>query len=599
MNKKLFAAPLIAALALCVAPRVGAQAIVPQIVAVGSSGAYTNVSLAMVNPDPIINPAGGGYCGNEAWTFKGTAANGMVFANDGRNNGVIGNPVPLDYGTVTVAWDNDTTPTKVCVYYNVDSGIGMRLYHGTGAGGNAQIFFAVAAQTTAGQNQVSFMKDICSGGPGCAGLPINIYNSINGAHFNMGFSDDRPEDLQYATGRATCAPADEVSCFGYGGPGGIGVAIQSSFTQTSSRPVLFAISGTDPISGLPIPPYETHNLAAQLLLPIYSTTNVAANGLGTLLPSNITSKSLTGFAAGLLGQTGDFIVLPPPAVTPAALVNFLIREVTSGTYNAFEFQIPHARDGNTDYSQETGITPALGQNCFVGLVAPTYADPVFAGQCQNPVQVTGTSGSKRWRVIGTGEMVSALNLAPATENRMGYSFFGLGTFGGKANVRYMMLDGVDGLNTVYAGGTFPNCTGFFNAAPAFSCVGALPTFAGMAQGNFRLWNILIADTAVPTPAFQAGYILAAQDQAKVNVPDFIPTSYCSTVVAGACTATASGFGFFRSHYNLNGVVANNGTNAGYGTGLEAGGSMAGTIHTIKGDVDYFNWTGNEFVTWIQ
>jgi hypothetical protein len=597
MNKKLFAAPLIAALALCIAPRISAQAIAPQAVAVGSSGSFTSVSLSMANPDPIINPGGAAYCGSEAWTAKGSAANGLVFANDGRNNGVIGNPVPVEYGNVSIVWDNDTTPTKVCVYLSVDSVVGMRLYLGQGAGGNATIQLGAAAQTTAGANAVSFLKDVCGAGPGCAGLPLNIFNSVNGAHFNMAFTDIRPEDAQLAYGRASCAPADQVTCFGYGGAGGIGTAIQSSMSQTSAQVVAFAISGTDPISTLPIPAFSTIPVAAQVVVPFYNTNNLAANGLGTLLPTDIQSKVLAGFAAGLNGDLRTFIVRTPAA--PGGLVNFLIREPVSGTYNTFEFQVPHSRDGNTDYSQETGISSAFASNCFVPPSPATFADPAFAGSCQNPVQVTNTSGSKRWRVIGTGEMVNTVNSSPATENRMGYAFFGLGTFGGKANVRYLTLDGVDGINTTYAGGTFPNCTGFFNAAPAFSCVGALPTFANIAQGDYRLWNILRAVTATPTPAFQANLILAAQDQAKSNVPDFLPVSYCKTVVAGACTATASNIGVFRSHYNLNGIAGNNGTNAGYGTGVEAGGDMAGAVLTIQADVDQFGWSGNEFLTWIQ
>ncbi len=215
MNKKLFAAPLIAALALCVAPRVGAQAIAPQIVAVGSSGSFSSVSIAMAQPDPIVNPGGSPYCGSEIWSAKGTAGNGLVYGNDGRNNGTLGSPVPKEFGNVEIVWDNDTTPTKVCVYLSVDSVVGQRLYLGVGSGGNGTIQLG-AAQTTAGANAVAYLHDICAGGPNCAGLPVNIFNSVNGAHFNMAFSDIRPEDAQYAYDRAACSPADQITCFGYG-----------------------------------------------------------------------------------------------------------------------------------------------------------------------------------------------------------------------------------------------------------------------------------------------------------------------------------------------------------------------------------------------
>ena len=36
-----------------------------------------------------------------------------------------------------------------------------------------------------------------------------------------------------------------------------------------------------------------------------------------------------------------------------------------------------------------------------------------------------------------------------------------------------------------------------------------------------------------------------------------------------------------------------------GISPEGGGDMAGTIFTTRSDVDFFNTTGNEFLTWIQ
>jgi hypothetical protein len=202
-------------------------------------------------------------------------------------------------------------------------------------------------------------------------------------------------------------------------------------------------------------------------------------------------------------------------------------------------------------------------------------------------------------------MVSAVNSAN-NPNALGYAFFGLGTFGGKANVKYMTLDGVDPIYSTYAGGSFPNCTGFFNAAPAFSCIGALPNFANVAAGNYRTWSVIravIYQSYVPPasgPSVQ-GLIQAAQDQAHTNIPDFIPAQFCANA---ACSSSTRGLNVFRSHYNISGVCANNGTAAGFvncgGTpGLESGGDMLGSQFLVQADLDYFALTGNEFLTWIE
>jgi hypothetical protein len=61
---------------------------------------------------------------------------------------------------------------------------------------------------------------------------------------------------------------------------------------------------------------------------------------------------------------------------------------------------------------------------------------------------------------------------------------------------------------------------------------------------------------------------------------------------------------FRSHYNISGVCANNGTatgfsNCGLPAGQESGGDMLGSQFLVQADLDYFALTGNEFLTWIE
>jgi len=251
------------------------------------------------------------------------------------------------------------------------------------------------------------------------------------------------------------------------------------------------------------------------------------------------------------------------------------------------------------------------------------------------------------RVIGTGQMVSTLNNAtwtvggvPAqTPSFLGYAFWSLGSFGGKANIKYLQLDGVDALfpsygthNGAFPGvpagqGTQPNaitvnpgqCGGYFNGnggpVQNFSCNGyALPTFDGVTSGSYRLWNIVrgnyygAAQTANFSPLNIAGFILGAQDQtapivpAGQRVPDFFPTAYSSCNgpggIGGTCSGVVSPFNQFRAHYALPswGIGA---PNNGVASGVENGGDVAGAVFNSQIEKDFVSVFSNSFLTWIQ
>jgi hypothetical protein len=590
---KWLAASLGLAASLFAAAPSNAQA--PQVVAVGSSGAFTSVVIAMVNGDPITGATT--TCGTNVWT----AGASIATAIDNRSGSI-----PAEGGNIAVVWDNSTTPTIVCSYLSVDSVVGQRLFLGQAATGNATLSLTAAAQTTPGANKVAFIKD------NATGLPLAVYNLVNGAHFNVAFTDIRPEDGVFAYGRAAAAlDATSKTGLGYGPPGGVGTAVLSSYDQTSAQVVAYAISGNDPFSGLAIPAFKTISLGASPVVIFYNTTDVAAGGLGAISPTNVNTHVLSSFYAGLLGVNEELTGVPAGAgnIKPIHAVQ---REPVSGTYNTFEWQVVRSRDGVTDLSQETGFGPTPA-NCFTPPATATFIPPTtLCGNPENAASSGGISFGARTRAIGTGQMVNAVNSAN-NPNSLGYAFFGLGTFGGKANIKYMTLDGVDPINATYSGGTFPNCTGFFNTTPAFSCTGALPTFANVAAGNYRTWSVLravIYQSYTPPSSGPSvpGLIQAAQDQAHTNVPDFIPAQFCANA---ACSSTTKGLSVFRSHYNISGVCAGNGTAPGYtpvvsggcsGTytaGQESGGDMLGSQFLVQADLDYFALTGNEFLTWIE
>jgi len=589
--KKLCTAALAFAGGLLFASTSYAQA--PQIMGVGSSGVFSSFVIAMVAGDPITGTST--TCGTRVWT-------GSASAIDARNGSI-----PAEGGNLAVVWDNDTTPTIVCTYLSVDSVVGQRLFLGQAAGGNATLSVPAAAQTTAGGNKVSFVTDTAT-----TGLPAAVYTVINGKHFNVAVTDIRPEDGQFAYTRAACnrAGVTDVSCFGYGPIGGIGTAIQSSYSQTSAQVVAYNIAGTDPFTGLTIPAFKTTNIGAVPVVLFYNKSDATAGGLGALLPTNINDTTAASFWSGLLGANDQLTGVS--SGSPKAL-HVVEREPVSGTYNTFEWQLIHTRDHRSgDFSQEYnfGPTPA---GCFVPPNPATFVPPTVS--CANPANVTGAGGATfggfRTRAIGTGEMVNAVNSAN-NPNSMGYAFWGLGTFGGKANVKYMTLNGVDPIYATYAtnSGNFPNCTGAFNLG-TFACTGPLPTFDNVKNGNYRVWSIIRAVVYQSYTAPSSGpsvyqLIQAAQDQAHVNIPDLVPSVYCANA---ACSSTVDGMPAFRTHYGVSGKQPNNGTGS-PSTGFcasdqvapncfEQGGDMAGKAFIDYQDQTYFALTGNEFFTWIE
>lgn len=578
-----------------------AQLTSPQILAVGSSGIFTSAAIAMANGDPITGTA---MCGTHVWTAGSSIAQGI----DARNGSI-----PAEGGNIAVVWDNDTTPTTVCAYLSVDSVVGQRLFLGQATTGNATLNLTAAATSTAGANKVSFLTDACGGSTTtCAGLPTAVYNILNGKHFNIAFTDIRPEDGQFAYGRAACnrSGVTDVSCFGYGPLGGIGTAILSSYSQTSAQVVAYAISGTDPFTGLTIPAFTTTNVGADPVVVFYNTTDTATGGLGNVLPTNITDDTASALWSGLIGLTDQLVGF---STSSGKVLHVVMREPVSGTYNTFEWQMIHSRDHHGgDFSQEYDFGPTPN-GCFTPPAPATYAPPTVA--CANPANVAGAQGSSyggfRTRVIGTGEMVSAVNSANNPDS-IGYAFWGLGTFGGKANLKYMTVDGADPIYPNYAtnSGSFPNCTGAFNLG-TFSCTGPLPTFDNVKSGSYRVWSTIRAVVYQSYTAPSSGpsvyqLIQAAQDQAHTNIPDFVPSVYCANA---GCSSTTVGMPSFRTHYPNSGFQANNGTTSpstGYCASdqtapncIEEGGDMAGKPFYNIQDQEYFSLTGNEFLTWIQ
>jgi hypothetical protein len=637
------------------------------VVAVGSSAFFGAGGLAAITDDPVrtgVSP----LCGQRFWTGS---ANGI----DARATLTTPN-IPAEGGTVWVAWDNDSTPTIICAYLSVDSIIGQRLFYGQGPGGNGQLQIPTSACTTAGGNKVSFIWDTAT-----TGLPVAVYNALAGtsggsctagtsatlAHFNVAFTDIRTEDAYFVgSSRVICSdsnssasfPPDDKSCMGYGGSNPAtapGVAIKSSFIspgspapgQKSANVVLYSYTGSDPISGLSIPASQITPVGAQAGLVFVNVTNTASGsgGFGELYFSgvsgqpkltNATSQALSSLFSGQSVLARDLYGYPGAG---AAIAHTLLREPDSGTYTTFEWQIVRQRDGNTAFSQETGILGASQTGYVANCFTPSQTAYPAAGNCSNPVNVSiGGSNALRSRVIGTGEMIAIGNASQSGASfpdALGYAFWSLGNFGNKNNVRYLSLDGVDGLFPSYSthNGVFPGgvsgqgsaailaapaagqCGGYFNGdggatITSFSCNAyALPTFDGIQAGNYRFWNIIQVNyfgSGAQTPSFSplnvAGFVLSTQNQANPSngqLPDFLPVTYCGDA---ACTAAnfKHPLNVFRSHYTVPTWGIGNACNGTPTSGCaENGGDVAGKVVNLQNETDFGNIFSNSFTSWVQ
>jgi hypothetical protein len=485
----------------------------------GSSAQFNTWAFAASLTSPAV-------CGTRNWT----KTNGAV-VHDSRNSSI-----PDNKGNVWVVWDNDANPTTICAYINVDSGVGVRAFF---AVPTCTLVLNTSDNGSSGDNLVPppMRADVA--------LPNAVYTALQGAAFNAGMTDIRPEDALFATNRALAPLTQNRSGLGYGPPP-IGVPIQSSFSSKTAVPVQFALSGTDPISGQPINfTYTTATTGASPVIVFANKTEQGLGHLGSILFTNVPRFVLGWTLNGNLSRGRDLMGLIGTSL-PSFGVHTILREPISGTYNTMEFDVVRSAEVNS--SQENNVTPPQ----------------------DNPLNQSYSSGGSRQRAIGTGEMVSEVG---AIADSLGYAFWSFGNFAPVLNTtKYVTVDGIDPLKQTYLNGTFPSCSN-----PP--CPGVV-TFPNVRNGTYPIWSLLRIVTVSPMPSGLQQLYNAAISEAT-QIPDF--------VVPGELVV-------FRSHFNQAGVTGSNGIISGL---PEAGGDMGGAIFNIQADKDYYADTGTEILGQLE
>jgi hypothetical protein len=590
-----------------------------------------------------------GQCGSNLFsqgsgTYPGPFTKGGTLHDNRNGHGV---PIPDDNQKVWVSFDGTagasfTDTTVVCFYVGVDSGVGVR---GFLAAPRASLILSGAPGSASG-NQVNgytdnvaalpqaIWNDVNVPGTACVGTTLNTCTTVTGTVMNIAFSDIRPEDAQYATYRALSArayngagtTASNPTYFsstnlGYGNwnnpfdagstPVLSGTSILSSFSTTAATPTYFEqVPGAqDAITGQHAGQYATFPVGAiPVIIAVSNADATAGSGLGNGVPNNYALRNVDRFVVsfavdGVLSRTRDLTGATSAASTPLQVIT---REPLSGTYNTFEFTVPRTHD--VQGSQEDGVWPSL------------------AGM--NPLNIKAATGGLRFRAIGTGEMVKAINglatssgLNTILPNRLGYFFWSYGNIlplsGSNCNstlnsglpvsvavscttnpsAHYLLLDGVDPLfNTPY-----DNPQGPLNPPTCNFATLPCPTipFTHLDDGSYGAWTIvrMMVDPTVTTIPSSTG--LGA---IYTTLTTTSATKYSDFEEAASLKVFRShrGAGWGAQGIPANGYQAVNGTMCtpssptyAYNyTGQDMGSDVGGAIWNISADQDYaFDFQG--------
>jgi hypothetical protein len=469
-----------------------------QFLGAGSSAIFNELGSA-VAPTASFSDANGPV--NCFWSFGTTSTPGgtpYVAAHDARTG------IGLDEnGKIFIAWGPGGTggtcavpvaPYSIYAYISLDSTVGDRCFFiNDGSGHTGCTFILQNTSGVAGTNQVSGVTDNATIPTGSS-----FVSTLTATHFFVAGTDIRPEDAKFATLRAfvPCTQLtprqffnqDSFYTFGTGnGTGGtnLGTAIagNATFGGGSFNVVNFNITGNDPVTSQPVPAsYAVNTIGAQ---PILIVVSPLTDGFVAQM-KDITQWTLAQLLEGYLARTNDLLYMPgPQPQTAGEGLNVFHRENLSGTYNVLEFSIPNGTQFHG--SQEVN-------NCNSGTGAPNT----------NPMNFTIAGISQHTRVIGTGNMLSALNGTSPGTPFLGYFFHSAGNDAKVPHGKYLLVNGIDPLladNSYSHGGILPGSGGAYTSnSISYTDPGiANVTFAGLNAGDYPIWSPVRLVSASPVP----------------------------------------------------------------------------------------------------
>ncbi len=560
----LAALSLVAAL-LCVTNT--AQAVTPPQVtfyAVGSSAQFNTFGLAA----GATIFAGGPLCGTHHWTQKSNSTT-HISLFDPRSSSILN-----EDGNIWIVWNDAAAAGNpggfLCLFLATDSIVGVRGYQASGQ--------LVLPSSLVGVADANIVPLLGAGEP----LPAQIQSFANGVTFNVAATDIRPEDAKFASMRALTAYGTQVtgrSVTGVGyGPFPIGTSIQSSQSGSKANPVDFAIdpADVDPISGGAVRHYAELSVGAA---PLMVMVNKSLNAAGHLGDSSLTSINRFILANALNGGVSRTRELFAASGLSDFALHTFIREPLSGTYNTTEWSIANTWETGEDprfappnvYGQEQHINPA-DTSCTVKPCTVESGNPLW--HIFPNVDSVGNHAT-RGRCVGTGECVSSVN---NTADGLGYAFWGFSNFAGKANIKYLSVDGAEPLYATSSAN--PNGIGI---PPTCSPSCPLLSFPNIVNGSYPVWSYyrLMYDATDPTNVAQTmvNYAQRASDPTLGIFTDMVPAPLMQV---------------FRSHYAQ--VVRDSGIAYGPNNGFklnvpQTGGDAGGAILTIQSELDFITDTG--------
>ncbi len=574
---------------------------------VGSSAMFNTLSAAAFSD--LCSSRSGSDCHH--WSQSGTNSGdsqNWAQANDSRNSSI-----PVEGGTVFIAWDNNTNPISVWSYFSVDSVLGNRLFF---AVPRATLQIDAGAVSKAGANKVPaailLNRQTNQDQPDDSGVPQTVLSALAAAPtFTAAISDVRPEDAKFEINRVLAADTVTGTGLGYGTAGNatcfqppdnwtvsanLGCPVYGTWGARAT-PVQYAITGTDPFTHSTAWKYTTIQVGAEPVIFLYNATNTS--GLGALGPDgNVAFKNLNRYVAtyafnGSLGRAQDLdpslsAALQSGASNPPFFP--ILREPLSGTMTTVEFNIFRSIETQKEIpdaaSQETGVK--LSNSCALG------------SDCPDPLYLPGPGGSIRFRAIGTGAEISGQSGVGGIKNladSIGYAFFSFGNvnpIAGASGVgRYVTLDGVDPINlgygsyvsdgVTYAPGQLPSCV-----APCIAPGGT--SLPNVRNGSYPAWTIIraITDSTGSNLVNTQALVTAAQNEVNNTTADFVP--FACTNQTGLCTGEP-GLTVFHAHFTPTGVAG--APKNGIGGGVDTGGDVGGAVFPDQADLDYKADTGLE------